>query len=560
MRSLAIAGVFAILCSLSYCDRTDCSGLATGFYCLDSSRYAWCYGSVTPTMNACASGTVCQCGSTTSSPCNWPSASPPSDCQGAAGSVWSGSVIPVESSVVPEPSTGDSSVAPTPVTPSGDKKLVAYFTNWPQYHTANLNGYPCRYTPSNVDASHITHINYAFAVITPQFTVTNYEWDDFDFYTQIQALKTQYPALKTLISIGGWNFNYNEPTKHYFSSMAETSSNRQVFIQSAIKYARDHGFDGFSTSLNSIQFSHQKGIDIDWEYPAFPDQGGRPQDTPNFTLLLKELRAAIDAEHAANKLLLTIAAPAGEAKIQLLQVNQFHQYLDWINLMTYDLHGSWDNVVGPHTALHSTDGLSIDHAVQLYLSAGVPSEKLILGLAAYGRTWTLAQSSTSATRYGAAAIGPGTAGVCTQEGGFLSSFEIDAFVKGGATSAVDSSTTTAFAFKGNQFVTYDTLDTHHTKTLYLCQKQLGGAMFWAMDLDTHHQMIAAVYNTLFSDACPSTDVPDESSVVTPTCDSAEQTACRNQYPVCLSSMHQTSDFCLCTKELYACAVDAHCPL
>jgi len=87
--------------------------------------------------------------------------------------------------------------------------------------------------------------------------------------------------LKTLISLGGWNFNFNYDTKHIFTTLAASRANRQKFIQSCIQFARKYNFDG---------------IDLDWEYPGDPDQGGRPEDTPNYTLLLAEMRAAINAE------------------------------------------------------------------------------------------------------------------------------------------------------------------------------------------------------------------------------------------------------------------------
>jgi chitinase len=103
--------------------------------------------------------------------------------------------------------------------------------------------------------------------------------------------------------------------------MASTSTNRAKFIRSAINFAHAHGFDG---------------IDIDWEYPGWQEQGGKPEDTPNFTLLLKELREAINADKSG--LLLTIAAPAGPAKIRLIELNKIHQYLDFINLMVCNVY------------------------------------------------------------------------------------------------------------------------------------------------------------------------------------------------------------------------------
>lgn len=53
--------------------------------------------------------------------------------------------------------------------------------------------------------------------------------------------------------------------------MASTKENRAKFIKSAIAFAHKYGFDG---------------IDLDWEYPGWKDQGGSEEDTPNFTLYI----------------------------------------------------------------------------------------------------------------------------------------------------------------------------------------------------------------------------------------------------------------------------------
>jgi chitinase len=350
-----------------------------------------------------------------------------------------------------------------------------------------LDGKSCKFTPANIQTSHVTHINYAFAVMNSSYDVVKYEWNDYDFYQQLQAKKAASPGLKTLIAIGGWNFNLYESTKHLFTNMAASQTSRAHFISSAIEFARTRGFDG---------------IDFDWEYPGWPDQGGREQDTPNFTLLLAEFRAAIIAEAASsgnNQLILTIAAPAGPQKIALIEVSKIHESLDWLNIMTYDLHGSWDSTTGPHTALQSSDNLTMEHAIQLYMDAGVPAAKIVVGLAAYGRTWTLSDSMQRS--YGSPATGAGTAGVCTQEKGYLNSMEIAHLVKNGGKMVTDSATTTAYAWNEDQFVTFDTVETHSIKTQWICDHGLGGAMMWAMDLDDDFVMLNSIYDKIMSSSC-----------------------------------------------------------
>jgi chitinase len=99
-------------------------------------------------------------------------------------------------------------------------------------------------------------------------------------------------------------------------------------------------------------------------------------------------------------------------------------YVDWLNFMAYDLHGSWEKptIAEPHTNLSD-----IQQSLQLVWNAGVSPEKVILGLADYGKTYTL--SGGSCTNPGCAATGPGLAGPCSNEAGSLHNAEIDAILK-----------------------------------------------------------------------------------------------------------------------------------
>ena len=58
----------------------------------------------------------------------------------------------------------------------------------------------------------------------------------------------------------------------------------------------------------------------------------------------------------------------------------------------------------------------------------MPKEKVSMGLATYGRTFTLVNSSN--TEIGAPSSGPGEPGKYTREKGFLSYFEVSRKEKG----------------------------------------------------------------------------------------------------------------------------------
>jgi len=154
----------------------------------------------------------------------------------------------------------------------GKDKVIAYYTNWAQYRTISIGGWSCRYTPDEIDPMAQDIINYAFTIFGEDYKVKEFEWNDDVMIPKVIAKKAQNPKLLVFFSIGGWNFNFLQPTKHLFGAMARSPANRRVFIQSCIDFANKYGFDG---------------IDVDWEYPGNPELGGQPDDKVNFTTLLQ---------------------------------------------------------------------------------------------------------------------------------------------------------------------------------------------------------------------------------------------------------------------------------
>ena len=144
--------------------------------------------------------------------------------------------------------------------------IGAYFPNWAQYRPS-----PATFTPTQASPimKTINVLYYGFAYFCPNssmaqpywvtqlklcqgkqpFDVVNIEPKDPQFYQEFVQYKSQNPALKVVISIGGWNFPSN-----FWSQMASDASSRSAFITSAKNFMSQYKFDG---------------IDIDWEYPKF---------------------------------------------------------------------------------------------------------------------------------------------------------------------------------------------------------------------------------------------------------------------------------------------------
>ncbi|HGM4842560.1 TPA: glycoside hydrolase family 18 protein [Serratia marcescens] len=233
-----------------------------------------------------------------------------------------------------------------------------------------------------LDVTQITHLNYSFGLIyNGEKDEANAALKDparrHQIYLspkvtadlqRLPILRKQNPELKVLLSVGGWG-------ARGFSGAAATAENRAIFIRSALQVIAQYQLDG---------------IDLDWEYPVNGAWGlveSQPADRDNFTLLLKELHQALDKGK-----LLTIAVGANvKSPQEWVDVKSIAPYLDYINLMTYDMaYGTqyfnanlYDSKRWPTVA--AADRYSADFVVKNYLAAGLKPAQMNLGIGFYGR-------------------------------------------------------------------------------------------------------------------------------------------------------------------------------
>lgn len=121
--------------------------------------------------------------------------------------------------------------------------------------------------------------------------------------------------------------------------------------------------------------------------------------------------------------------------------------------------------------------------VNYWIQGGAPSRKLVMGVPFYGQSFVL--SSAQNYDLNAPSYGPGEAGKYTRANGFLAYYEICNKTNRDGWSVVrdPQNRIGPYAYKDNQWVSYDDVENIRVKAKYMRDMNLGGGMVWALDLD-----------------------------------------------------------------------------
>ncbi|WP_440396936.1 glycosyl hydrolase family 18 protein [Paenibacillus sp. SAF-054] len=337
-------------------------------------------------------------------------------------------------------------------------KAIAYVPGWVDWSDAKP-----------IDASKLTHINYAFTHVKDNQILPMDQNDDAN-YAYLQSLRSKNPDLKILNSVGGWGADG-------FSDAAFSEESRETFANSIIDYVKKHDLDG---------------IDLDWEYPSQSADGvmvARPEDKENFSLLLKLIREKLDLLGAEQHRYyeLTIAAGATQTYLNGVEIEEVIKYVDNINLMTYDFAGGWSPNTEHHTNLYG-GSISVDSSVQLYLKNNVPADQIVIGAAFYGHKWTDVKAAGNGG-FGQAATG-------TPETPTYNDIMANYGAAQGFTRYWDDTAKAPYLFDGSVFISYDDEQSVSEKAKYVLDQKLGGAMFWEYSQDASGALLAALANGL----------------------------------------------------------------
>jgi chitinase len=331
---------------------------------------------------------------------------------------------------------------------------------------------------STVKAAKMTRINYAFFVLKDG-VIVDYGQNDADNLAALNALRKDNPAIQIVVSVGGGGAG-----SAGFSEMAATAEGRAKFVDSAMAMVEKYSLDG---------------IDIDWEYPGYSHTQGvnvRPDDGDHYTALLKELKTRFNKEEKRLHRKLYTSSATGATKVWLDHTNmrEASRWLDSINMMCYDWYSAASKATGHDSPLYTNPldpkQISIDNAVKMYKDAGVPMNKLVVGIPFGGRRW----EGVEATNHGLyqPVAGPGPNAPAAPRGGLAvirTLVNAPGFIRYWDPIAQNASLYNA---ETKTFIDYQDPEAELARTRYVKDHHLQGIMFWQYTGDPNNVLLDAI--------------------------------------------------------------------
>ncbi|HIW73165.1 MAG TPA: chitinase [Firmicutes bacterium] len=259
-----------------------------------------------------------------------------------------------------------------------------------------------------------------------------------------------------------------------FPAGTKTEADARKLAACLAQTVRDYGFDG---------------LDVDWEYPT---TDGDPSERHAHTVLLKALREELDKLEGRHTL--SIAAGCKTWYFEITELAQSVQYLDYVNLMTYDI-----NANCPYTMHHAcpypmaTDKTAEGSAaenIEVFHRNGVPLEKILIGAAWYSRQW----KGVPDENHGLHAY----AGEGSDYGPGYTPLMRDYVGKNGYVRYWDDAAKAPYLFNGENFITYDDEESLRWKCRLVRESGIAGIMVWEYTYDEEHTLLRVMDEALRS--------------------------------------------------------------
>nr|ATX68037.1 chitinase 8 [Tetranychus cinnabarinus] len=380
-------------------------------------------------------------------------------------------------------------------------KIVCYYSTWAVYRPA-----PMSYGINNIPGNLCTHLVYQYVGLDEKTNGLKSLDKYFDYELRglidFAALRLKWPHLKIMVSVGGW-----ADSGVKYSNMVSKSESRRQFISSVLSFLNHYKFDG---------------LDLDWQYPGVPWRGGEPSDITNLSHLLKVSALLIPTfrfqriffhlividqqelkeEFVKRNYILSVIVPIVESYVKSgYDVDEISRHLDQIHVMAFHLRSNWTGFADIHSPLYPRSfdtfdrTLNVRDGLKMWVDAGAPKNKLIVGVPFFGKSFTLKNPKKNTQKSPITQPGLGVAGNYSHEPGFLTYYEQKSFINyklpfdlqictqiesGKWTRKWDAQGKAPYAFHKDQWVGYEDDESLAEKMKFIKSEGYGGAMIWSI--------------------------------------------------------------------------------
>jgi len=341
---------------------------------------------------------------------------------------------------------------------ANEKQLIGHFFAW--------NG-----ELQNVNTNDLTHLVYNHLNLTANGDIAVFDEQQNQLhFLQLKKLKAQQANLKVLASIGGWALS-----QHYPAVVADTKKS-QVLVNNIGQFVASSDFDGIS---------------IDWRYPGVSREstvGDRDMDGEYLLRLVKNIKQT----YPDMPLIITVSVLPDD--LAYLPVARLSQYADFIEVLSLDLAGHWQNHTGHASPLYSSAKnpsiftSSVNEAVAYLLKAQVPASKIIISVPAFAHSWMGVSSDQNGLFQASKSVPAGDYSFPNQAntGMYQQRSIASFFFKEGYQSYWDDQANASYLFnnENGHFITFESTRSLKAKVQYIHEKNLAGISIQNLDADT----------------------------------------------------------------------------
>lgn len=243
--------------------------------------------------------------------------------------------------------------------------------------------------------------------------------------------------------------------------------------------------------LYYIKTYNLDGVDIDWEFPS------DSTDQQYLNVLCQSLRAKLDIlGRNGTPYLLTAAIPSSQL-YQRFDLKTLNKYLDYVNMMSYDMNsaGRTSHVCPLFKAFNDGNlGYGIDDGIVKFTSAGLDKDKIIIGGAFYGKSYTVKGTGLYEEKY--PGLGAYAEITSLQYASGTITYRYIAkniLTDNSYTRYFDNDAKVPYLYSESKkiFITYEDVESLQLKTQY-AYEQGTGIMFWEYSYDDNNTLIDAI--------------------------------------------------------------------